>query len=114
MKNKELKVGDKIWIYCACLAYDQFYTVKTVKKSGLLVAVTIESTLLDYKPFTVQLFGHASSSILSGYHRNYAQVDMCFTCDYELIRRKTRQFEEEEKVRSVGYAALRLKRALGI
>lgn len=70
-KNKELKKGDSIWLCGACIGRQYGYKVLNVKKNGTLVTVTIECEYFNKSTYKVTLYGHASSSVLSGYDRKY-------------------------------------------
>lgn len=106
-KNKEIKKGDKIWLNFAYLRYDSFYVVLSVKKKGTLVDVVADAERYG-KHYEIVMYGHASSSILSGYDRKYGNQDVCYTCDYSIIEKITKRWESSEKERDAGRALLNL------
>lgn len=106
-KNKEIKKGDKIWLNSAYLRYDSFYVVLSVKKKGTLVEVVADAERYG-KHYEIVMYGHASSSILSGYDRKYGNQDVCYTCDYSIIEKITKRWESSEKEMDAGRALLNL------
>ena len=110
MRNKELKKGDRVWLSYECLSYDSCYMVISVKKKGTLVTVVAEgkSFIGDKKPYEITLYGHASSSLLSGFDRRFGNKDVYYTCDYDLIRVKTKRFERDQSLKEAGKALLNL------
>lgn len=107
--NKEIKVGDKIWVDCACLRKDAYYVVSSVKKSKTLVTVIVDvPASAFYKEYQITMYGHASSSLLSGFDRRYGTKDVNYTCDYELVEEKTRRYEWDKKRIDAGMAFLNL------
>ena len=106
-KNKEIKKGDKIWLSSPFLSYDSFHRVLSVKKKSTLVEVIVDVEYFD-KYYEVTMYGHASSSILSGYDRKYGNQDVCYTCDYSIIEKITKRWESSEKERDAGRALLNL------
>ena len=107
MVNKEIKKGDKIWIFCAYLDRNSYYVVKSVKKSGTLVSIVVEASHYD-KIYEIKMYGHASSSLLSGYDRKFGRQDTYYTCEYSLIEDETKMRERDEKYRSAGIALLNI------
>jgi len=107
MVNKEIKKGDKIWLFCAYLDRNRYYVVKSVKKSGTLVSIVVEASLYD-KIYEIKMYGHASSSLLSGYDRKFGRQDTYYTCEYCLIEEEKRMYERDEKYRSAGIALLNI------
>lgn len=110
-QNKEIKKGDKIWMYCSCLAEKEGFTVMKVKKVKTLVEVVIIEKYFD-KEYEVTLYGHRSSSMLSGYNRYFGHVDFVYTCDYDLIRKKTEKYNEDRRCIEAGRALLNIARYL--
>ena len=109
MVNKEIKVGDKVWAYAACIDEDAYYIVSSVKKDKTLVIVTVDVPAhFGYKDYQIIMYGHASSSLLSGYDIKFRNKDIDYTCDYSLVEKKTRIYEGERKYREAGYDFLRL------
>jgi hypothetical protein len=108
MRNKELKKGDKVWIFCACMSYDSNFPVLRVSKKGTLVTVVVEAKHYNMKKYEMTLYGHASSSLLSGFDRRYGNTDIDYTCDYDLIREKTESYNKNERYRDAGMALLNL------
>lgn len=104
-QNKDIKKGDKIWTYCACLGEKEYSTVLKVKKVKTLVEVVIIEKFFN-KEFEVTMYGHSSSSLLSGYHRSIGNVDMVYTCDYDLIQKKTKKYNSDERYIEAGRALL--------
>ena len=110
-KNKEIKKGDKIWLNSVYLSYASHHIVKSVKKKGTLVEVVVDAELYN-KEYEVVMYGHASSSILSGYDRRFGNQDACYTCDYAIIERKTKYRQSFENERNIGQAVLNLMKHL--
>ena len=108
MTNKEIKVGSKIWLYSACIDMDSYYVVKSVKKDKTLVSVIVEAKYFNNETYEITMYGHCSSSLLSGYDRKFRNLDLCYTCDFSLVEKKTRIYEGERKYREAGYDFLRL------
>ena len=106
-KNKEIKKGDKIWLSSPFLSYNSFYRVLSVKKKSTLVEVIVDAEYFD-KHYEVTMYGHASSSILSGYDRKFGNQEVCYTCDYSIIEKITKRWESSEKERDAGRALLNL------
>ena len=112
MRNKELKVGDKVWINSAHMSYSKSgYIVKSVKKSKTLVTVVVEGAFdREDKPYDFTMYGHCNSSILSGFDRKWGMDYTCYTCDYNIIERKTEQSEFDAKLKDAGRALLNVVR----
>ena len=107
MINKEIKKGDKIWVYAACLDRDAFYIVSSVKKEKTLVSVVVDvPAKYGYKECQITMYGHASSSLLSGFDRKFGNKEIGYTCDYSLIEDKTRRYEWDRKRIDAGIAFL--------
>jgi hypothetical protein len=107
--NKKIKVGDKIWVDCACLREDAYYIVSSVKKVKTLVTVVVDVPANSFhKAYQITMYGHASSSLLSGFDRWFGNKDIHYTCDYELIEEKTRRYEWDRKYIDAGMAFLNL------
>ena len=105
-QNKEIKVGDKIWMYSECLDEREYHTVVSVRKVKTLVEVVVSAKFFD-KEFEITMYGHRSSSLLSGYEKNYYNhLDMGYTCDYDLIRKKTDRYNRDQRYRDAGIALL--------
>ena len=96
MKNRDLKVGGKIWVFAPYLKETEYYTIKSVKKKKTLVEVVVIAHL-GKNEYEVIMYGHCSSSMLSGYDRKFLDGSFVFTCDYSYIRKET----EKEKRRDV-------------
>lgn len=107
-KNKEIKKGDKVWYYGACMSYDANFPVLRVSKKGTLVTVVVEANYCNKNKYEITLYGHASSSLLSGFDRRYGNTDIDYTCDYDLIRAKTESYVKNERCRDAGMALLNL------
>ena len=114
MKNKELKVGDKIWLLITNISQEDFYPVKRVKKKGTLVDVVVEAKRYDDTTYEIQLYGHTSSSILSGFDRKLGRRGVYYTCEYGLVREETDFRNYHQKYVDVGRAAIRLVKELGL
>ena len=113
MRNKELKAGDKVWIYEAYMSRTESgYVVKSIKKSGTLVSIVVEAEGFDGKLREFKMYGHCNSRILSGFDRTWGHDYTCYTCDYSLIIRKTQNAEREERVLDAGRALLNLVKFL--
>ena len=109
MRNKELKAGDKVWIYAPYMSYSKSgYIVKSVKKSSTLVTVTCEAEYYDGKTYELTMYGHCNSRILSCFDRKYGVDNICYTCDYDLIERKTEQEDYDTKLKDAGRALLKI------
>jgi len=111
-QNKEIKKGDKIWLYSTFLDEDSFYTVISVKKVRTLVEVVVSSINYEGKEYEILMYGHRSSSILSGYDKCYHNPELEYTCDYDLIRQKTKRYNDDQHYRSAGIALLNLAKYL--
>jgi hypothetical protein len=105
-QNKEIKVGDRIWLNCPCLNQDSYYTVKSVKKEKTCVSVVV--TYKDYKgkEREINMYGHSSSCILSGYDRGYRNYEISYTCEYEIIKSQTVKYDSNQKYIDAGRALL--------
>ena len=104
--NKEIKKGDKIWLYGACLSEREFFTVTKVRKVKTLVEVVVSASFFK-KQTEIVMYGHCSSSLLSGYDRRFFnRPEIGYTCDYELIKEKTRKYERDQKYIDAGIALL--------
>lgn len=108
MRNKELKVGDKVWIYAPHMAISSGYIVKSVKKSGTSVSIVVEVECFNNEFYEFKMYGHCNSSILSGFDRKWGDDDVCYTCDYSLIQKKTDKYESEQKQLNAGRALLEI------
>ena len=107
-KNKEIKIGDKIWFFSACMSYGSGFKVLRVSKKSTLVTVVVEADYFNKKEYEITLYGHASSSLLSGYDRRFGNLDIDYTCDYDLVRKKTEKYEKDERFHEAGVALLNL------
>lgn len=109
MTNKEIKIGDKIWLYSACLDENSYYVVSSVKREKTLVTVVVDAkNVLYYKDYQITMYGHASSSLLSGFDGKFQNKDIDYTCDYSLIEEKTKSYNREQKYADAGRALLYL------
>ncbi len=109
MINKEIKVGDKIWQYAAYLDKNSYYVVSSVKKEKTLVTVVVDvKKLLYYKEYQITMYGHAPSSLLSGFDRKFKNKDVDYTCDYSLVEKKTKNYERQQEYVDAGRALLNL------
>lgn len=110
MRNKELKVGDKVWLHEAYMSRLNGYTVKSVKKSKTLVTVVAEKEhpFRKDKFYEITLYGHCNSRILSGFDRVWSRDADFYTCDYDLIDAKSRIEKENHKLREAGRTLLKL------
>lgn len=109
MRNKELKPGDKVWLYSAYMSRSESgYTVKSVKKSKTLVTVVVETKhpYHSEKVYEFTLYGHCNSRILSGFDRVWGCDGICYTCDYDLIEIKSRDEDRNSKLKAAGKALL--------
>lgn len=108
-KNKELKAGDKVWWYTAYIGRAYGYTVTSVKKEKTLVSVIAERTAMKGdKPKEIKMYGHGSSSLLSGYDSMFGRGHEMYTCDYELIEEKSDTEEYWQRERKIGQAVLEI------
>lgn len=112
-RNKEIKVGDKIWLYSACISRDSYYVVKSVKKNKTLVTVVVDVKGRAYhNDYEIIMYGHASSSLLSGYDRKFYNSELCYTCEYFLIEKETKRYERDQRFKNAGMALLNLVKYL--
>lgn len=111
-QNKEIKKGDKIWLYSTFVDEDSFYTVISVKKVKTLVEVVVSATYYDEKEYEILMYGHRSSSMLSGYDKRYYNPELEYTCDYDLIRQKKKRYNDDQHYKSAGIALLNLAKYL--
>ena len=110
MRNKEIKVGSQIWLCVVHLSMASGYTVKKVKKSGKLVEAVCDVEH-PFKKGTINemtFYGHYNSSLLSGYDRVFGRENVYYTCDYDIIRKKTEDYEYHQRQIKVGNALLEL------
>jgi hypothetical protein len=111
MRNKELKVGDKVWVFSAYMSHDKSgYTVKSVKKNKTLVTVVAEACFLypKEKPYDITLYGHCNSKLLSSYDRKWGRDDDIFVCDFDLIIKRTKITENNERLMDAGETLLNI------
>ena len=116
MMNKELKKGGQVWIYSHRMLRSYSYPVISVKKTGTLVTVVIRcENALEDKYQDVTLYGHASSSLLSGYERKYNfGRDVYYTCDFDLIEKWSNERQRDSKYEEIGRNLKKLLSSLGI
>lgn len=106
--NKQIKKGDKIWLNSAYLSEKEYFTVVKVRKVKTLVEVVVAVTLF-HSQREIVMYGHCSSSMLSGYDRKFfSSQDTVYTCDYEIVRKKTLEYENNKKFKEVGMALLKI------
>lgn len=106
--NKEIKKGDKIWLNSTYLSEKEFFIVVKVRKVKTLVEVVVAVTLF-HSQREIVMYGHCSSSMLSGYDRKFfSSQDTVYTCDYEIVRKKTLEYENNQKFKEVGMALLKI------
>ena len=99
MRNKEIKVGDTIWMYYGDCSYSRDLTVIKVKKKGTLVTVVVDASF--DKPYEVTLYGHVSSNILSGFDRRFTGYGHYYTCDYDYLeglQEKSRKYDQHKEI----------------
>lgn len=112
-KNKDIKVGDKLYSLNEYLHISDYYIVESVKKKGTLVTVT--AAFEDHSgKGTFLLYGHASAATLSGYGRCYHNAFEFYTCDSVIVNAIKRKLESKEKRENVGYHVIELFKKLGI
>lgn len=116
MKNRELKKGGQIWIYCPYLGKSESWPITSVKKAGTLVTVVIRRKRFREDRFDdITLYGHASSALLSGYDKAYNfGNETYYTCDFDLIEKWTKDRERDSKYEEIGRNLKTLIRSLGI
>ena len=104
MKNKELKKGGQIWIYCPYLGKSESWPIISVKKAGTLVTVVIRRNRFHEDKFDdITLYGHASSALLSGYDKIFSfGNETYYTCDFDLIEKWTNNRKRDEKYENIG------------
>ena len=106
--NKEIKKGDRIWLNSAFLAEKEFFTVVKVRKEKTLVEVVVSASLFSTQREIV-MYGHCSSSLLSGYDRKFfSSPDTVYTCDYEIVRKNTLEYERDKRLKEAGRALLNI------
>lgn len=111
-QNKDIKKGDKIWMYCECLDEREFHTVISVRRVRTMVEVVVKAKFFD-KELEITMYGHQSSSLLSGYEKYYYNhTDIGYTCDYELIRKKTERYNRDQRYKDAGIALLNVAKYL--
>lgn len=112
---KDLKVGDKVWLYQTYMSYEKSgFKVLSIKKQKTLAIVTIKWDVFG-KERELVCYGHVSGELLAfngnGYN-DWRHVPL--VCDYRRIKEKTEYFEWHDKERNIGRAVLELKRELGL
>ena len=111
MKNKEIKKGDRILVCSQCVDKNSGYLVSSVKKEKTLVTVVVDvPKMYVYKPYQITMYGHVSSSMLSGFDVKFGNSNLVYTCDYSLIEIKTGCYETNKKLQNAGKALLNLVR----
>lgn len=111
MRNKEIKVGDQVWLYAPYMSkMKSGYIVKSVKKSNTLVTVVAETEHPFHKGrfYEITLYGHYNSSILSSYDRVWGRDEYSYTCDYSLIEEESITADRDHKLKAAGEALLNL------
>lgn len=114
-KNKELKTGDKIWRYAPYVSMSSNYTVKSVKKENTLVSIVAERKNWcgsKEKIKEIKMYGHCSSSMLSGYDNFWNSQKEVYTCDYDLCLENTRTQEAWERENTIGNAVLEIAKQI--
>ena len=110
-KVKELKVGDRVWMYSAHMAYDSGFVIKSIKKEKTLAIVTIDWDVFG-KHKDVICYGHVSGELLvyngAGFDSNIPLV-----CDYKRITEKSEKSERDYKYIKVGEWLTAIVRAFG-
>lgn len=99
-KVKELKVGDKVYLYCGHLSPDAGFVVKSIKKQKTLAIVTIDWDVFD-KHKDVICYGHVSGELLV-YNGAGFDTNIPLVCDYKRIEEKTKDWDAEEGQREIG------------
>ncbi len=107
MRNKDLKVGDKIFIFYPFLKESECHTIKSVKKNKTLVEVVV-TAYYGKREYELIMYGHCSSCMLSGYDRRIPYRGGMYTCDYTKIEDETRIWERKEKLANAGRALLNI------
>jgi len=107
MRNRELKKGGKIWLYSPFLRESDYYPVLDVKKKGTLITVVVEARIFG-RVYQITMYGHASSSMLSGFDGKVRHTDCTYTCDYDLVQRNTDRLKRSERYEDAGRALLYL------
>lgn len=99
---KDLKVGDKVYTYCAYLSPDEGFVVKSIKKQKTLAIVTIDWNVLG-KHKDVICYGHVSGELLvyngAGWNSNVPLV-----CDYKRIEEETERRAVWDEAKEIGRA----------
>lgn len=108
MRNKELKKGDKVWICAEHESFENGLPILKVSKKGTLVTVVAEAKNYIGKRYEITLYGHASSSILSGFDRMFCSPSIFYTCNYDIIVSRTERYDRKEKFCNAGIALLNL------
>ena len=78
------------------------------QKSKTLVTVVAECEhpFRDDRVYELTLYGHCNSHILSSFDRVWGCDEICYTCDYNLIERKSRDEDRNSKLKAAGKALL--------
>ena len=99
-KVKDLKVGDKVYLYCGHLSPDAGFVVKSIKKQKTLAIVTIDWVEFG-KHKDVICYGHVSGELLVCNGARY-EANIPLVCDYKRIEEKTKAWDAEEGQREIG------------
>lgn len=109
---KDLKVGDKVWLYTPYASKEGGYEVLSIKKQKTLAIVTIKAKFFgDEREFVC--YGHVSGELLTFNGANW-QYDVPFICDYRRIKEERDRKELWEKERNIGVTVLKLKELLDL
>lgn len=99
-KVKDLKVGDKVYNYSACLSPDAGFVVKSIKKQKTLAIVTIDWNVFDNHKDVI-CYGHVSGELLV-YNGAGFETNIPLVCDYKRIEEMTKSYYEGQGRREIG------------
>lgn len=109
-KVKDLKVGDKVFLYSSHLSPDAGFVIKSIKKQKTLAIVTIDWDALG-KHKDIICYGHVSGELLV-YNGAGFDSTIPLVCDYQRIIEKTKEYEREYGQKKIGRAVQELVSAL--
>ena len=109
---KDLKVGDRVWLYLPYISSECGYEVLSIKKQKTLAIVTIKWRLFGVERELV-CYGHVSGELLT-FNGGGFQYDVPLVCDFKRTKEKTEREECWKKECNIGRAVLQLKERLDL